>query len=313
MTPSPRAAPGSPGDCRVCGAPDPAPWKIRSLDRELRSEDLRITDARYGTTLTLHRCRQCHFTQADGRELTQLEELYAALEDPSYELGETPRRLQMRWLLERARACRPKARTLLDVGAAAGLMLREAAARGFEAEGIEPSYALASAGRRAGMRIHQGVLPHPELRGRRFDVVTLVDVIEHVADPVGLLRAARDLVTDDGLVVVVTPDVGSLAARALGYRWWHFRLAHVGYFCRRSLHEAVKNSGLVSEREQSAKWFFEVGYLAERLEQYLPVAAINRFLRRRAGIRRVYGWIVPLDLLDSFAVFLRPSPRGVPL
>ena len=65
--------------------------------------------------------------------------------------------------------------------------------------------------------------------------MTLVDVIEHVADPLALLRGARDYVAPGGLVLLVTPDVDSVAARLFGKRWWHLRLAHVGYFNRRSL------------------------------------------------------------------------------
>jgi SAM-dependent methyltransferase len=293
--------------CWVCGGHDAEAWKPRNLDRELVPEDLRITDARYGVTLSLQRCRGCHFIQADVHEVEQLVSLYARLDDPSYEAGEVGRTLQMRWLLRKTREARPGARTLLDVGAAAGLLVKEAAAQGFEAEGVEPSHSLVEAGRRAGAILHEGVLPHPDLAGRRFDVVMLIDVIEHVADPVGLLQRARECVADDGLVVLVTPDVGSLAARLLGPRWWHFRLAHVGYFDRRSLDAAVATAAFETERQFRARWFFEAGYLADRLERYLPVGGLNRLLRRTPGVRSLYGQVIPLNLFDSFVRLLRPA------
>ena len=37
------------------------------------------------------------------------------------------------------------------------------------------------------------------------------------------------------MLVIVTPDIGSLAARIMGGRWWHYRVAHINFFNRRSL------------------------------------------------------------------------------
>src|SRR5229473_3490556 len=58
---------------------------------------------------------------------------------------------------------------------------------GYDAQGVEPSEWLCTRGREQGLRIHRGVFPHPDVTGF-YDVVTLVDVLEHVSNPVGLLR-----------------------------------------------------------------------------------------------------------------------------
>ena len=102
----------------------------------------------------------------------------------------------------------------------------------------------------------------------------------------------------------MTPDVGSLAARLLGERWWHFRLAHVCYFNRKSLDAAVAAAGLRVAGRRRAKWFFETGYLADRMNQYLPVGGLNRLLRRTPGIRALYEVVIPLNLGDSFFLVL---------
>jgi len=307
VSPVPPVSAQAPSACWVCGAREAAAWKPRNLERDLVPEDLRITDDRYGVTLALWRCRRCEFIYSDAGEVAELVSLYSRLDDPAYEQGEVSRTLQMRWLVSHARKTRPDAQSLLDVGAAAGLLVGEAARAGLRAEGVEPSHSLVQAGRAAGLTLHEGVLPHPDLAGRRFDVVTLVDVIEHVADPLALLCSAREHVEPDGLVLLVTPDVDSRASRFFGKRWWHLRLAHVGYFNRRSLDEAVRLTGFETEEEFRARWFFEVGYLADRMVQYLPVGWLNRAVRAAPGLRALYDVVIPLNLGDSFVRMLRPK------
>jgi 2-polyprenyl-3-methyl-5-hydroxy-6-metoxy-1,4-benzoquinol methylase len=296
--------------CRVCGSTSTGQWKARSLDRPLSPDDLRITDARYGVTLGLWRCAQCGFIQADEAELEELTGLYEQISDPEYESGSTARTLQMRWLLTRGLAAHPAAKSLLDIGAGSGLLVAEAKAHGLDAMGVEPSRALVEAARRQNhVEILQGTIPHPSLNGRRFDLVCLVDVIEHVANPVGLLKDSAALLSPGGILFVVTPDVSSLAARVLGKRWWHFRLAHVGYFSRRSLTLAADTAGLEAMTFFRARWFFPIQYLAERLAVYLPLGAVNRAASRFAPLRRLYQQIIPLNPHDSIVCLLRPGKQ----
>jgi 2-polyprenyl-3-methyl-5-hydroxy-6-metoxy-1,4-benzoquinol methylase len=289
--------------CWICGSGDISEWKSRGIGRPLVPEDLRITDARYGTTLGLWRCRECGFIFADGDDLGELTALYEQLADDAYEESQDSRALQMQWLLGRVLKHAPEARTLLDIGAGAGLLVAMAKERGLEAVGVEPSRALAAAGPRLnGVEVLQGVYPHPQLTGRRFDIVCLVDVIEHVADPVRMLRDCAGALGDNGVLVVVTPDVGSLAARLLGRRWWHFRLAHVGYFSRKTLTAAAAAAGLIPVRVFRARWFFRLSYIAERLTRYLPIAWLNRLAVRMRPGRWLYGKVIPVNPRDSMVV-----------
>jgi SAM-dependent methyltransferase len=294
--------------CRICGSTDTFAWRKSGLAESVSPDDLRITDARYGLTLGLARCRGCGFRFADSEDVARLDALYAELDDPGYEESQTPRVLQMEWLVQLVRQHHPTAKTALDVGAATGLLVSAARRAGLDAIGLEPSRTLSEVARRHHeVPVLTGVLPHPELSGKRFDVVFLVDVIEHVADPLALLRRCAEHLQPDGLLLVVTPDVESFAARLLGPRWWHFRIAHVGYFDRRSLGVALERAGLRAEQWLRARWFFDVGYLASRLESYLPVGAVNRFAQRTPGLRRLYRSVVPVNLFDSYAVLARPA------
>ncbi|MBL0926396.1 MAG: class I SAM-dependent methyltransferase [Phycisphaerales bacterium] len=301
--PHPSAAADRP--CPVCGAAGAPLFRTRGIDRALAPEDFRVTDSRYGVTLTLFRCGTCRFIFAAGSEIQELVSLYERLEDPEYEITQQSRRLQMRWIVAASRLAHPGATSLLDIGAGAGLLAAEAAAAGLRAEGVEPSRSLVEAASRLhGIALHQGLYPHPATAGRRFDLVTLVDVIEHVADPVALLRQAAGALAHGGRMIVVTPDAASLAARMLRRRWWHYRLAHVGYFDLSNLTRAAERAGLVRVDAFRARWFFPVSYLAERMERYAPIGRLNRFCERVPPLRWLRRRIVPLNLFDSWVVVL---------
>jgi len=278
------------------------------LERALVPSDLQISDSNYGSTLALYRCDECGFIFAEGSELRELSALYEQLNDPGYEDSQGSRALQMNWLLDRARAALPRVRSVLDVGAATGLLVHLARERGWLAEGVEPSRDLVLAAERLhGVQLLQGTVPHPALADRRFDVVFVVDVIEHVSDPVGLLRHASNQLAPGGILVVVTPDVGSWAQKMLRQRWWHFRLAHVGYFDVRSFEAACGEAQLRVVERQRAKWFFRVAYLAERITRYMPIlGSVRRWGKSRLG-QRLGNWVVPLNLFDSWVFVCRSA------
>jgi SAM-dependent methyltransferase len=212
----------------------------------------------------------------------------------------------MQWLLSRVVRLRPRAKTLLDIGAGTGLLVHEARARGLEAVGIEPSRSLVRSARRIhDVELLEGYFPHPAIADRTFDIITMIDVIEHVTEPVTLLRDAARALVSDGMLLVTTPDVGSLAARFLKHRWWHFRLAHVGYFNRVTLLRAADRADLQAVQMWRPKWFFRIGYVAMRLEHYLPIGLINRAARKLPAGRWLYRRVVPINPHDSLAVFLQ--------
>lgn len=292
----------TPNSCWVCRSERVTPWKPRSVERELQPDDFRISDARYGSTLALLHCQDCGLLFADGGELDKLEQLYSELDDPGYEESLPAREAQMRWLMDVALRANPGAKTAVDIGAGAGLLVREAQRRGLQAVGVEPSKALVRSARAQGADVLQGTFPHPELAGRKFDIVFLVDVIEHVRDPVGLMKAGREALAPGGVVLLVTPDRKSLAARLLGKRWWHFRLAHVSYFDRKTLTLASEKAGLSPRSFQRARWFLPVGYLAERTSSYLPVAGLTERIGRTRPGKNLFARTIPLDLRDSWVL-----------
>lgn len=122
---------------------------------------------------------------------------------------------------------------LLDVGCAAGHFLEAAADRGWQCYGVEISdYSASLAKEKFGERIYCGsfeTAPFPEAF---FDLIIMSDVLEHFQDPNPILEKIRTILRNDGILIIVTPDSGSISARWLKSNWTHFKLEHLIYFNR---------------------------------------------------------------------------------
>ena len=87
---------------------------------------------------------------------------------------------------------------LLDVGAHVGVFVDVARRRGWDAWGLEPSRWAVQEGRKQGVNLIQGTLHDAELDSESFDVVTMWDVVEHLADPLDDIREAARILKPGG-------------------------------------------------------------------------------------------------------------------
>jgi SAM-dependent methyltransferase len=101
-----------------------------------------------------------------------------------------------------------------------------------------------------------------------FEVVTMIDFIEHVRDPMGILAKAFDLLKPGGHLVILTPNAGSLSRRMMGERWLHFKVEHLCYFSPRSLPMALHRAGFGDVRIGRAWKMMNLHYLAHQLGAY---------------------------------------------
>jgi SAM-dependent methyltransferase len=79
----------------------------------------------------------------------------------------------------------------------------------------------------------------------RFAVVSMFHVLEHVEDPVGILRHLREnVVADDGVLVVQVPNYRVLERRIFGRRWFGLDAPrHLFQFDRWTVRRALEASG----------------------------------------------------------------------
>jgi glycosyltransferase involved in cell wall biosynthesis/2-polyprenyl-3-methyl-5-hydroxy-6-metoxy-1,4-benzoquinol methylase len=148
------------------------------------------------------------------------------------------------WLVEmlgRLAAERP-APSILDIGCAYGTHLGLARDKGWQAFGVEPSrHARAEARRRhPGLYVAKTI---EEIPPHRFDLILILDVIEHLADPYPLFRelAAKDAIGPETIVVLTTPNARSRDALVDPAGWvYRHPPSHLTYYSASALDEMLR-------------------------------------------------------------------------
>ncbi len=112
-----------------------------------------------------------------------------------------------------------KSNRLLDVGCGAGSLLEAARRAGWDAEGTEVSRPAVEHVRAEGFKVFHGELAEANYPEGHFDVVTASEIIEHVPEPLPMLKEIARILRPGGLFWATTPHGRGLSARVLGIRW----------------------------------------------------------------------------------------------
>jgi SAM-dependent methyltransferase len=246
--------------CWVCGGRRFTRVHLAPFDfHQFEHEDADLF-AYGGLDVWIARCTQCGFAQPE--RLPSLpgffDRMYAQCWSEEWIAGEydaTYKDLIFTTILKeldlRIGARAP--RTLLDIGAHAGRFLSLARRAGWAVEGIELNPRTAEyARRRTGATVHRLNAQALAADGRRYGAVTLIDVLEHIPQPVDLLKTVASLLESGGCAAVKVPSGPGQALKERTLALLTKRrisladnLVHVNHFSPRSLALAFDRAGLV--------------------------------------------------------------------
>jgi cyclopropane fatty-acyl-phospholipid synthase-like methyltransferase len=192
-------------------------------------------------------------------------------------------------------ALKPGAR-VLDCGAAFGALMDVAAEAGLEPYGIElVGEAAAAIARRFGPdRVFSGPFEQasfPCLGDKGFDAVFMCDFIEHVRDPLAVLKKASNLLHPEGWLVITTPDGGSPSCRIMGASWPHYNVEHLYCFSRGNLANILLRAGFTVVHYRAARKVVTLEYICHHLKarpRPLITGAVR--LLARCVSRRAANW-----------------------
>jgi SAM-dependent methyltransferase len=103
------------------------------------------------------------------------------------------------------------------------------------------------------------------------DVITLLGVIEHVIEPVRLLRRAYDLLNQGGVLMLQTPNSASLLAHVMGKFWPPYApVEHIHLFSKKALHRVLDDMGLVDITFYPHWKKLPIGYVYHMLQHFGP-------------------------------------------
>ena len=153
-------------------------------------------------------------------------------------------RLKYQYGLDLA-AWRTPGRRLLDIGSGPGGFVRLAEEAGWETTALELSQENSRRLAAEGRQVIVKRLETADLPAGGFDLITLWEVLEHLAEPGRTLAEARRLLAPGGLVLLMTPNVRSLVTRILHDRSRTFGgHSHLNHFCPRTMETLLKKAGL---------------------------------------------------------------------
>ncbi len=292
--------------CPACDSPAIKEFQKGTFSGRLTQDEIKITDSQYGKTWALSVCSDCGHIFANPCPTAEyLASLYGRVKDPLYEEEAEGRSKNFRRILRRLEKLIPQKGVLFDVGAATGILLDLARRRGWEPAGIEPSsWAVEVAAHKYGLDLFLGRLEAAPLPDNRFAAVTMVDFIEHTPVPFEALNKAWAILKPSGMLVLVTPDIHSPAARLAGRRWWHLRPAHLAFFSRESLSSILLRTGFRVVAEHRYAWTFSAHYLLSRRPAFRKALKGGRLASLFKKIP------IKLSLGDSFEIYaVKDSPR----
>jgi 2-polyprenyl-3-methyl-5-hydroxy-6-metoxy-1,4-benzoquinol methylase len=130
-------------------------------------------------------------------------------------------------------------------------------ALGIEVHGVEPDPVARGVAAARGVRAVESL---DLLKGLRFDRVVLRHVLEHLPDPIDILRTLCDYLKPNGKVLILVPNYGSAQADRYGKHWIGFDMPrHLWHFTMPTLRRLAEEAGLHVEvmRTNELQFFAE--------------------------------------------------------
>ncbi|MBN9119305.1 MAG: class I SAM-dependent methyltransferase [Planctomycetes bacterium] len=293
--------------CCLCGVEDADPIGVGE-DFEYRTSS---------DTFLAVRCRRCGLIylnpQPADEEMGRIyPDHYHAFDFKPEEFGfvyRVRRRLEARRALKWCHDLPADAR-ILDVGCGDGFhlrLLKEFGKPGWSLEGVDTDPRAVAHARAAGLTVHHGNIQELPLPADHYHLALMVMTVEHMTDPVGVLRTVRRVLKPGGKVVLVTDNAGSPDFWLFRGRHWggyHFP-RHPQLFTKSTLRKLADVSGFETERIVTpfspVNWAYSVRNLLD--DWGAPRWLVNRFtLKSTPAMAAFTLFDLPLSLVGCGAI-----------
>lgn len=187
---------------------------------------------------------------------------------------------------------------LLDIGCGDGSFLRLARTCGWDVVGIDPDPKAAANAAKQSLTVHEGGIEYFDGKAKLFDVITLNHVIEHVYDPIKVLKTCYDLLKPGGQLWLSTPNIDSFGHQRFRNNWRGLETPrHLVLFNRHSLSQAFISAGFPApidrECRSSCKGMFKMSFAMELGLNPYDALTLPITLQLHAAIAAFAGMIFP--------------------
>lgn len=282
------------GKCPICGsAARDLRFPSTLKESKARVDDYVGTNTGYSKYHDIFKCQKCHVSYMDPID-AGLGELCSQVVDEDYLASWEDRAFTFRDHLRFINKYVTQGK-LLDVGCYAGIFLTEAKRAGFKVTGVEPSsWAASHAKKQVDCQVYEGMFDSTDITDGPFDIITIWDVIEHLANPKECLQKSLQLLKPGGLIAITTHDIESTFARLMGAKYpWLMRF-HLVHFSPATLGTLLR----------------EVGFEVIETTKYKKPLSIQYFLKR-FGIKTPSNFFtkqrIAFDTKDMFIIIAKKS------
>ena len=190
---------------------------------------------------------------------------------------------------------------VLDCGAGLGYMLEVAKEFGWEPYAVEISPFGADMCRKivGEKNVFQGDMIETNFSG--FQLITMFDFIEHTKDPLATLKKTREVILDEGYLIITTPRVDGLLRKIMGKYWFHYKLEHLWYFSVHSVKLLLEKARFRILKIKPALKFITLDYAYHQLKKYrVPVLSkMFEIVRFSGKLREIY---LPVSIGEMLVV-----------
>jgi len=266
--------------CNLCGSE-----KNRILFRGKENNSYKYYDTQnYGI---IRQCDNCRLIFSEHKKNVRTN--YSNVVDEDYLKSKEARiKTAERDLAEIEKIKRNKGK-ILDIGCGAGFFLKAAKDKGWYEFGVELSKWAYNYCKKEGLNVYNTSIEDAKFPKNFFDVITLWDVIEHIENPTVLLENVNALLKKDGILVLNTPDIGSLSAKIMGKNWLNLMAMHIFYFDRKTIKLILNKTG------------FDIIKIKSYSRIILPKYAIN-WIKNYKVLFKVCDWILNWKVFNDFKI-----------
>jgi SAM-dependent methyltransferase len=162
---------------------------------------------------------------------------------------------------------------ILDVGCGNGNHLEWFKSHGWEVYGVEINEEASNICRRKGIKIHNGILQDANFCDDFFDVVSLVQVLEHMPDPSESIKEISRILKPKGILLIGVPNFGCYDRKLFKKDWIPLEVPrHLYHFELKSLTCLLNNHGF-DIQEIKAKGFYLFG-----IKNFLKGSPFHNFI-----------------------------------
>lgn len=126
---------------------------------------------------------------------------------------------------------------VLEIGCGNGFLLNLFHSQGYETYGIEPSPKAADfAVKSLNLKVKNGFLDSKTFPDLKFDIILLMDVIEHLYEPNEMIKLCQEYLSPSGVLIILTGNIDSINAKIWKEKWFYFySWEHISFFNKKSI------------------------------------------------------------------------------